>query len=66
MLLDKVVRACAALALTAIAVSCSARSAETRDPNTVVCGWIAEPDSFAPLTQVNTSAGRMIDDLLYT
>ncbi|MDQ6929699.1 MAG: peptide ABC transporter substrate-binding protein, partial [Candidatus Eremiobacteraeota bacterium] len=50
----------------AIAVSCSARSAETRDPNTVVCGWIAEPDSFAPLTQVNTSAGRMIDDLLYT
>lgn len=65
MLPGKVVRMCAILALAA-AISCSARSAETRDPNTVVCGWIAEPDSFNPLTQVNTSAGRMLDDLLYS
>lgn len=46
-------------------VSCSARYAETRNPNTVVLGWIADPDGFNPLTAINTSAGTEIDELIY-
>jgi len=53
------------LGLLCVTISCSARSAETRNPNTVVLGWIADPDGFNPLTAVNTSAGTEIDELIY-
>lgn len=54
------------IGLLCATTSCSARTAETRDPNTVVIGWIADPDGFNPLTAINSAAGRMIDDLIYT
>lgn len=48
-----------------LVASCGARSAETRDPNMVVIAWIAGPDSFNPLTAVNSSA-TMAADLIYS
>ena len=66
----KILRANLLLALCVAALcilpSCSARLAETRNPNSIVAGWIADPDGFNPLTAINTSAGAMIDDLIYT
>lgn len=56
---------CTALLLAAVLASCSARSAETRDPDMVICGWIAGPDSLNPLTTVG-SAGKMIEDEIFT
>jgi len=57
-------RSLAALFALAL-VSCSARSAETRDPDMLVCAWIAGPDSFNPLTTVG-AAGKMIEDEIFT
>ncbi|MDQ2817257.1 MAG: hypothetical protein M3T49_03480, partial [Candidatus Eremiobacteraeota bacterium] len=44
-----VLLACIILGNAALS-GCSARSAETREPDAVVCGWIASPDGFDPLT----------------
>ena len=44
---------------------CAARSAETRDPNAIVCAWISAPESFNPLTSIS-GAARMIESLIYT
>jgi len=55
----------AALLFLAALASCSARSAETRDTEMVICGWIAGPDSLNPLTTVS-SAGRMVEDEIFT
>jgi peptide/nickel transport system substrate-binding protein len=52
---------CAALVLS----GCGARSAETRDPNVVVCGWISAPEGFDPVTTIS-SAARMIEDVIYS
>ncbi|MBV9271263.1 MAG: peptide ABC transporter substrate-binding protein [Candidatus Eremiobacteraeota bacterium] len=54
-----------ALMLTAVLASCSARGAETRDPDMVICGWIAGPDSLNPLTTIG-STGKMIQDSIFT
>ncbi|MBC5826693.1 MAG: hypothetical protein GIW99_03270, partial [Candidatus Eremiobacteraeota bacterium] len=47
------------------AAGCSARSAETRDADAVVCGWIASPDGFDRLTSHRPQA-TMIDYEIYT
>lgn len=44
---------------------CGARQAETRNPNIIVCGWIAGPQGLDPLVAVS-SASNMIDDLIFT
>ncbi|MDQ2818454.1 MAG: peptide ABC transporter substrate-binding protein [Candidatus Eremiobacteraeota bacterium] len=44
---------------------CSARRAETREPDAVVCGWIASPDGFDPLTS-HRPQSSMLDDEIYT
>ncbi len=49
----------------ALPAACGARSAETRNPNVIVAGWIAGPDSFNPLTAIG-SAAKMIRDVIYT
>jgi peptide/nickel transport system substrate-binding protein len=49
-----------------VAISgCSARDAETRDKNVVVCGWIAGPDSFNPYTAIGAAAS-MVAAEIYT
>lgn len=45
--------------------SCSARSAETNDPSAIVCGWIASPDGFNPLTSIS-SQSTMIEEEIFT
>ncbi len=47
-----------------LVVSCGARSAETRDPNIVICAWISAPESFNPFTTVSAAA-TMIQDEIY-
>jgi peptide/nickel transport system substrate-binding protein len=44
---------------------CGARSAETRNPNVVVAGWIAGPDSMNPMVSVAT-ASAMVQDLIFS
>ncbi len=61
MLRAKLLLAAVALCLTA----CSARSAETRVPGTIVAAWIADADGFNPLTSINAAA-TMIEDEIYT
>ena len=51
-------------ALLALA-GCGSRTAETRDPNAIVCAWISAPESYNPLTSIS-GAARMIEDLIYT
>jgi peptide/nickel transport system substrate-binding protein len=58
-------RLLASLCGIAVLAGCGARSAETRDPNIVVCGWIAAPEGLNPVTSVG-SASRMIEDLIYS
>jgi len=60
-----VIRPLFAVVLTCVLAGCGARQAETRDPNVVVCAWIAGPDGFNPLVTVSSSA-VMIDGLIYT
>lgn len=45
--------------------ACGARSAETRNANMIVAGWIAGPDSLNPYTSIG-SAASMVEDLIYT
>jgi len=54
-----------AFIVACVFVGCGARQAETRNPNAIVCAWIAGPDGFNPLVTVSSSA-VMIDDLIYT
>ncbi|HEY8298659.1 MAG TPA: ABC transporter substrate-binding protein, partial [Candidatus Baltobacteraceae bacterium] len=61
-MIRRLIAACCALAILA---GCGARSAETRNPNIVICAWISAPESFNPFTTVS-SAARMIQDLIYT
>lgn len=55
----------ALLSFTFLLAGCGARSAETRDPNMIVAGWIAGPDSLNPYTAVG-SAASMIEAQIYT
>jgi peptide/nickel transport system substrate-binding protein len=52
-------------AMLLLLVACGARSAETRDPDMIVCAWIAGPPGFNPYTSVSSSA-LMADDMLYS
>jgi len=45
--------------------ACSARGAETNDPSAIICGWIASPDGFNPLTSIS-SQSTMIEDEIFT
>ncbi|MBC5801611.1 MAG: peptide ABC transporter substrate-binding protein [Candidatus Eremiobacteraeota bacterium] len=58
-------RAVLAWIVICVLAGCGARQAETRDPNVVVCAWIAGPDGFDPLVTASSSA-VMIDNLIYT
>ncbi len=58
-------RLIAIAAAAMLLASCGARSAETRNPDVVVCGWIAAPDAFNPLVAIG-SAAKMIDDQIYS
>lgn len=51
-------------ALLALA-GCAARTAETRNPNAIVCAWISAPEGLNPLTSIS-GAARMIESLIYT
>ncbi|MDQ2909188.1 MAG: peptide ABC transporter substrate-binding protein [Candidatus Eremiobacteraeota bacterium] len=53
------------LALTLLAPGCGARSAETRDPNAIVCAWIGGADGFNPLV-ATSSASQMVYHLIYS
>lgn len=54
------------VALTLLFVGgCGARSAETRNPNLVIAGWIAGPQGFNPYVSIS-SASTMIEDQIYT
>jgi peptide/nickel transport system substrate-binding protein len=44
--------------------ACGARSAETRNTDMVVAGWIAGPEGFNPYVTIG-SAATMIEDLIY-
>lgn len=46
-------------------VSCGARTAETRNPNMIVTGWIAGPDGFNPYVTI-ASAAKMVEDEIYS
>jgi peptide/nickel transport system substrate-binding protein len=48
-----------------VLAGCGSRSAETRDPNLIVCAWIAGPAGFNPYTSVSSS-GLTADDMLYS
>lgn len=52
------------LSLGALA-GCGARSAETRNPNIIIAGWIAGPGGFNPYVTIG-SAATMIEDQIYT
>lgn len=58
-------RLLAAVLMTAILAGCGARAAETKNPNVIVAGWIAGPDSFNPLVTVS-SATNMIVQQIYS
>ncbi|MGZ3496290.1 MAG: ABC transporter substrate-binding protein [Vulcanimicrobiaceae bacterium] len=58
-------RLAAALCAAAVLAGCGARSAETRDPNIVVCGWIAAPEGLNPVTSIG-SAATMMEHLIYS
>ncbi|MHB8146707.1 MAG: ABC transporter substrate-binding protein [Vulcanimicrobiaceae bacterium] len=45
--------------------ACGAREAETRNPNAIICAWIAGPDGFDPFATIG-SAATMAEDLVYT
>jgi peptide/nickel transport system substrate-binding protein len=49
----------------AMLAGCGARAAETKNPNVIVAGWIAGPDSFNPLVTVS-SATNMIVQQIYS
>lgn len=52
------------LALTVGLAGCGARSAETRDPNAIVCAWIGGADGFNPLV-ATSAASQMVYHLIY-
>ena len=58
-------RLATALCAVAVLAGCGARSAETHDPNIIVCGWIAGPEGLNPVTSVS-SAARMTENLIYS
>ena len=60
---SKVVMAMLLLAFSA--AGCGARTAETRNSNMVIAGWIAGPDGFNPYVTIG-SAATMIEDQIYT
>jgi len=45
--------------------ACGARMAETRNPNAIICAWIAGPEGFDPFATIG-SAATMAEDLIYT
>jgi peptide/nickel transport system substrate-binding protein len=55
----------AAIAALVLLSGCGARSAETRNKNMIVAGWINGPEGFNPYVTVS-SAAKMIEDLIYT
>ena len=55
----------AALALLVVLAGCGARTAETRNSNMVIAGWIAGPEGFNPYVTIGAAA-TMIEDLIYT
>lgn len=57
-------RLIAALAAVLLLAGCGARSAETRDKDMIVLGWIAGPDGFNPYVTIG-SAATMVEDLIY-
>lgn len=57
-------RLIAALAALLLLAGCGARSAETRDKNMIVAGWIAGPEGFNPYVTIG-SAATMIENLIY-
>lgn len=54
-----------AASLTLLLGGCGARSAETRNTNMIVAGWIAGPEGFNPYVTIS-SAAKMIEDEIYT
>ncbi|MDQ6932190.1 MAG: peptide ABC transporter substrate-binding protein [Candidatus Eremiobacteraeota bacterium] len=57
--------AAAGLVCLFVLIGCSARGAETNDPSAIVCGWIASPDGFNPLTSIS-SQSTMIEEEIFT
>ncbi|HKU68088.1 MAG TPA: peptide ABC transporter substrate-binding protein [Candidatus Baltobacteraceae bacterium] len=55
----------AALAALLLLAGCGARTAETRNTNIIVAGWIAGPQGFNPYVSIG-SAATMIEDLIYS
>jgi peptide/nickel transport system substrate-binding protein len=51
--------------LLLVLAGCGARSAETRNSNMIVAGWIAGPEGFNPYVTIS-SAAKMIEDVIYT
>lgn len=48
-----------------VLAGCGARTAETRNANMIVAGWISGPDGFNPYVTI-ASAAKMIEDEIYT
>lgn len=55
----------AIVVLLLVLAGCGARSAETRNANMIVAGWIAGPEGFNPYVTIS-SAAKMIEDVIYT
>lgn len=55
----------AALALLVFLAGCGARTAETRNRDMIIAGWIAGPDGFNPYVTIG-SAATMIEDQIYS